>query len=280
MLRPVITFLTDFGPDSAAAICRGVMLGISRDAQIIDISHSVRKLLDPRRRLAAVDLACRTCRSGSTSPSSTRAWARRAGRSASGPARGDIFDRAGQRPARPGRRAPRRHRRGPRPREPLTSCCPRTTSTFHGRDIFAPVAAHLANGVAFEEVGPAVDAASIVRLAFPSRRSVTASSTRPSSTSTASATFAFAGEPADLEAALGPLASGARLTAEFARHDGRAAIHEADDLGSARSVTVEQGRPLLYEDSVRPPRAGRQPGPASLPASASRSTARSAIRPA
>src|SRR5919107_4328043 len=35
--------LTDFGYDGAAAICRGVMLGIAREAQIVDISHSVRK---------------------------------------------------------------------------------------------------------------------------------------------------------------------------------------------------------------------------------------------
>lgn len=34
--------------------------------------------------------------------------------------------------------------------------------TFHGRDIFAPVAAHLAKGVAFQEVGPVIE--SIVRL--------------------------------------------------------------------------------------------------------------------
>jgi len=32
------------------------------------------------------------------------------------------------------------------------------SSTFHGRDIFAPVAAHLADGVDIEELGPAVDA--------------------------------------------------------------------------------------------------------------------------
>jgi S-adenosylmethionine hydrolase len=41
--RPVIGFLTDFGFDGAAAICRGVMLSIARDAQIVDISHAVRK---------------------------------------------------------------------------------------------------------------------------------------------------------------------------------------------------------------------------------------------
>jgi len=41
--RPVIGFLTDFGLDGAAAICRGVMLSIARDAQIVDISHTVTK---------------------------------------------------------------------------------------------------------------------------------------------------------------------------------------------------------------------------------------------
>nr|MBA3587324.1 SAM-dependent chlorinase/fluorinase [Chloroflexota bacterium] len=41
--RPVIGFLTDFGLDGAAATCRGVMLGICRHAQIVDISHTVRK---------------------------------------------------------------------------------------------------------------------------------------------------------------------------------------------------------------------------------------------
>jgi S-adenosylmethionine hydrolase len=31
------------------------------------------------------------------------------------------------------------------------------SATFHGRDIFAPVAAHLANGLFLTELGPAVD---------------------------------------------------------------------------------------------------------------------------
>jgi S-adenosylmethionine hydrolase len=30
------------------------------------------------------------------------------------------------------------------------------SSTFHGRDIFSPVAAHLANGVKFRSLGPAI----------------------------------------------------------------------------------------------------------------------------
>jgi S-adenosylmethionine hydrolase len=39
--------------------------------------------------------------------------------------------------------------------------------TFHGRDIFAPAAAHLAAGVALDELGPAVDPATLVRLELP-----------------------------------------------------------------------------------------------------------------
>ncbi|MBW4488773.1 MAG: SAM-dependent chlorinase/fluorinase [Trichocoleus desertorum ATA4-8-CV12] len=46
------------------------------------------------------------------------------------------------------------------------------SSTFHGRDIFAPVAAHLASGVALQELGPAIDLQSLVQLPFPSCRSV------------------------------------------------------------------------------------------------------------
>ena len=41
--RPVIGFLTDFGLDGAAATCRGVMLSICRDAQIVDITHGIRR---------------------------------------------------------------------------------------------------------------------------------------------------------------------------------------------------------------------------------------------
>jgi S-adenosyl-L-methionine hydrolase (adenosine-forming) len=39
--------------------------------------------------------------------------------------------------------------------------------TFHGRDLFSPAAAHLAIGVAIEELGPPVDAADLVRLHVP-----------------------------------------------------------------------------------------------------------------
>jgi len=44
---------------------------------------------------------------------------------------------------------------------------PRVSQTFHGRDIFAPAAAHLSLHIAPEEMGPAVDGAGLTRLAIP-----------------------------------------------------------------------------------------------------------------
>jgi hypothetical protein len=44
---------------------------------------------------------------------------------------------------------------------------PVVTSSFHGRDIFAPAAAHLAAGVSFASLGPRVDVASVVPSPLP-----------------------------------------------------------------------------------------------------------------
>ena len=44
---------------------------------------------------------------------------------------------------------------------------PNPSNTFHGRDIFAPVGAHLANGVALTELGRAIDPDSLVQLPLP-----------------------------------------------------------------------------------------------------------------
>jgi S-adenosylmethionine hydrolase len=41
------------------------------------------------------------------------------------------------------------------------------SSTFHGRDIFAPVAAHLATGVDIKNLGNIIDPASLIKLALP-----------------------------------------------------------------------------------------------------------------
>jgi len=44
---------------------------------------------------------------------------------------------------------------------------PRVSQTFHGRDIFAPAAAHLSLHIAPEEMGPAIDITDLTRLAIP-----------------------------------------------------------------------------------------------------------------
>jgi S-adenosylmethionine hydrolase len=41
---------------------------------------------------------------------------------------------------------------------------PQVSSTFHGRDIFAPAGAHLANGVALSELGTAIDSSKLQRI--------------------------------------------------------------------------------------------------------------------
>lgn len=44
---------------------------------------------------------------------------------------------------------------------------PNPSNTFHGRDIFAPVGAHLANGVSLNKLGRAIDPQSLMRLSLP-----------------------------------------------------------------------------------------------------------------
>ncbi|MBH8565948.1 SAM-dependent chlorinase/fluorinase [Nostoc sp. CENA67] len=41
---------------------------------------------------------------------------------------------------------------------------PKPSKTFHGRDIFAPVAAHLASGVPFKQLGQEIDPATLVQM--------------------------------------------------------------------------------------------------------------------
>ena len=95
---------------------------------------------------------------------------------------------------------------------------PVITSSFHGRDIFAPMAAHLAAGVPYEEVGPPVDSRR--------RSSGCRSSARPSATASCESQIVhvlifgnvtFAGTPADLEAAIGPLEPRSRRSSSSSR---------------------------------------------------------------
>jgi S-adenosylmethionine hydrolase len=44
------------------------------------------------------------------------------------------------------------------------------SATFHGRDVFAPVAAHIAAGLATEEAGERIDPATLARMELPRPR--------------------------------------------------------------------------------------------------------------
>ena len=245
-MRPFISFLTDFGPDSAAAICRGVMLSIAPDAQIVDISHSVRKyavrdgafLLSGSLpwmpigvHVAVVDPGVGTAR-------------RPIGLLAE---RGDVLIGPDNGLLLPGaeRLGGIREARVLDNREWMLE---RTSSTFHGRDIFSPIAAHLAIGGDFAEVGAAVDVETLVVIRFPEpeiREGVLESAIVYVDSF---GNLRLAGDADDLARAVGALTPGRSLRVEFAAANGHGAVVET--VPWARTFgEIPVGRPLLFEDS-------------------------------
>ena len=124
---------------------------------------------------------------------------------------------------------------------------PVTTSTFHGRDIFSPVGAHLALGARLESVGPSIDPATLVDLRFPApavhERVLETAVLYIDSFGNAR----LAGEPVDLEAALGPLVPGRRVVLEI--EDGRGGTFREATTWQRTFGRVAAGDSLLYEDS-------------------------------
>ena len=239
--HPVIGFLTDFGLDGAAATCRGVMLGICRDAQIVDISHAIAKyaigdgsfvlrsalpFLPVGVHLAVVDPGVGTGR---------RPIAIRAARGdvLVGPDNGLLIETA-------------EALGGIVEARELSNRAlwlPVASSTFHGRDIFAPATAHLAAGDAgFEDVGRAVDPATLERLERPPTM---VSDGRIAAAVIYVDTFGnlrlSAGADA-MGAAFGPIDPGAILRARVG--DADLAVTWAPSFGH-----VPAGATLLYRDS-------------------------------
>ena len=246
MDRPVISFLTDFGPESAPAICRGVMLSIARDAQIIDISHSVRKfairdgayllwsavpwlpvgvhvvVVDPGVGTERRSIAVRTAR----------------GDILVGPDNGVLMPAAAV-------LGGALEARSLENRELLLA---RTSSTFHGRDIFAPVAGHLAAGTAFEDLGPAIDPADLVALDFPRPRVADGALETSVLFVDSFGNVRLAGLPADLEAAVGRLDHGRPLRVEVSA--GPEAPASLSIIPWARTFGEQPvGELLVYENS-------------------------------
>ena len=160
-----VSFLSDFGlQDDFVGTCHGVIKRIAPETQIIDVTHGIpaQQILQGALVLAStlpyvpagVHLAVIDPGVGS----SRRALALRdeEGRFFVGPDNGLLIpaaDRAGIAAA---------HELA-NPEYALETI----SRTFHGRDLFAPAAAHLALGVAIGELGPPIDADALVRLDLP-----------------------------------------------------------------------------------------------------------------
>jgi S-adenosyl-L-methionine hydrolase (adenosine-forming) len=152
-MAPLITLTTDFGNASPyVSVMKGVILSINTQARIVDLTHAIRPQ-DLRHASYFLATAVPHFPAGTIhvcvvdpGVGSDRAaiFAEVAGQRLLGPDNGiftGLYRSAGG--ARVVRHlAERRY------------WLPRVSDTFHGRDIFAPVAAHLSLGVAPAELGP------------------------------------------------------------------------------------------------------------------------------
>ncbi len=162
MSRPVITLTTDFGQmDGYVGAMKGVILSICPEAVLVDISHQIRPqavhqaayvlstaatyfppgtvhlvVVDPGVGSERRPIAVQTARSTYVSPDN------------------GVLDLAlAQDPARQAvYLTESNYRLSP------------VSATFHGRDIFAPAAAHLACGTALDELGEALPVSELVDL--------------------------------------------------------------------------------------------------------------------
>ena len=243
--RPVIGFLTDFGLDGAAATCRAVMLSICRDAQIVDISHTGRKyairdgafLLRFALPYFPVGVHVGVVDPGVGTERRPIGVLTGRGDVLIGPDNGLLIPPA---EALGGIDAARELAN-------RDLWLPVTTSTFHGRDIFAPVAAHLAAGHAtFDTVGPELDVAELVRVPEPS---ATVSDGAIETVVTYVDSFGnvrLAGGTDELERAFGRLADGEALSVEL---DGDPSVSEATRYGRTFG-TAPHGASVVYVDSL------------------------------
>ena len=164
-----VTFLTDFGlQDEFVGTCHGVIKSIAPDVEIIDITHGI----DPQRVLQGALVLANTVQympvgvhlavvdPGVGSRRRPLALESGNGRLFVGPDNGLLVPAAEKQDGIV--RAVMLENRA----YALES----VSRTFHGRDLFAPAAAHLALGVPLEELGPPVAPEDLVRIALPEPR--------------------------------------------------------------------------------------------------------------
>ena len=166
MTRPIV-FMTDYGrTDEFVGVCHGVMASVAPDARVIDLTHDLPRqdvmrgaltlgratkympsdavyvaVVDPgvgsERRSIAVRAATGALLVGPDNGLLSVAWAALGGAEAAAAiedSRVLLFP---------------------------------VSKTFHGRDVFAPAGAHLANGTPLEAVGPSLDPADLRTLEMP-----------------------------------------------------------------------------------------------------------------
>jgi hypothetical protein len=245
--RPFISFMTDFGVGSSApSVCRGVMLGIAPDARLVDVTHAIRPfaireaafllarsvpyfpvgvhlvVVDPGVGTARRPIALQTAR----------------GDLLVGPDNGVLLPAARSLGGLTAARA----------LENRALWLDTISNTFHGRDIFSPVAAHLATGTPYEEVGPALELAAVTDARMP------AATPRDGGLDTsvlvidAFGNCRLAGEIGDLASAFGAMPSGRRFELVLPERGTRQAAREPITW-VATFGDVAAGAPLLFEDA-------------------------------
>ena len=161
-MPPFLSFLSDYGlQDDFVGVCHGVIATICPQARVIDLSHGI-----PAHDVAAGALVLEAAIAylpagvhlAVVDPgvgSDRRAVALRCadGRHLVGPDNGLLTPAAD---AAGGVAAAVDIGDSPLALRPVSA-------TFHGRDLFAPVAAHLAGGAALERAGSAIDPGSLIR---------------------------------------------------------------------------------------------------------------------
>lgn len=236
---PVIAFLTDYGlVDPFVGVCHGVIARRCPQARIIDLSHGIPPQ-DVRAGATAIARALPFLPVGVVlgvvDPGvggARRGVAIRAaaGHLLVGPDNGLLWPAAC---AAGGAEAAVDLAGSPFALEPVSA-------TFHGRDVFAPVAAALAGGAALEDVGTAIDPASLVALEPLTARVRAGELRAPVAAIDRFGNLELAAVPADLDAA------------GLARLD-EAVVQAADAPVRARLgrvfSDVAPGALLLYEDS-------------------------------
>jgi S-adenosyl-L-methionine hydrolase (adenosine-forming) len=162
----IVTLLTDYGrDDDFVGVCHGVIRGIDPDLQILDITHGIRRYsvrqgaLVLRNTLPYMPVGVHLAVVDPQVGTERRAIALRTGdgRLLVGPDNGLLslgWERFG------GALEAIDVARSPHRLQPVSA-------TFHGRDLFAPVAARLAAGEPFAEAGEPVDPKDLRRLDLP-----------------------------------------------------------------------------------------------------------------